>query len=163
MNQHNTDVGAFHAKFGLDVNEPNVPAFPTVEVIGFRLNFLLEELDELANASDFKLAIVDDEVKFIPMTEEEVKERGFLTYKKALGKALDACVDLEYVLQGTIRLYGFHGLCPMGHIYEEAWRRVQRANMSKVRVAKAGDSKRKSTYDVVKPEGWQPPKMDDLV
>jgi hypothetical protein len=34
---------------------------------------------------------------------------------------------------------------------------VQKANMAKVRVAKAEDSKRGSTFDVRKPEGWVGP------
>lgn len=43
------------------------------------------------------------------------------------------------------------------------WADVQRANMSKERVLKAEDSKRGSTWDVRKPEGWIPPRSEELV
>ena len=68
---------------------------------------------------------------------------------------LDALVDLVYVALGTAYLHGFD--------FNEAWRRVQSANMRKVRAERAGDSKRGSTYDVVKPPGWTPPDLSDLV
>lgn len=63
---------------------------------------------------------------------------------------LDALVDLVYVALGTAYMSGFN--------FQEAWRRVHEANMAKVR----GESGR-SSYDVVKPEGWQPPYLGDLV
>lgn len=43
------------------------------------------------------------------------------------------------------------------------WADVQRANMQKERVLKAEDSKRGSTWDVRKPEGWIPPRSEELV
>lgn len=44
-----------------------------------------------------------------------------------------------------------------------AWERVHHANMQKKRAEKASDSKRGSKYDVIKPEGWVPPDLRDLV
>lgn len=70
-------------------------------------------------------------------------------------KQLDALVDLIYVALGTAYLQGFD--------FNEAWRRVHAANMLKIRAEKKEDSKRGSTYDVVKPEGWQAPDLSDLV
>jgi predicted HAD superfamily Cof-like phosphohydrolase len=64
---------------------------------------------------------------------------------------LDALVDLVYVAMGTAYLHGFD--------FAEAWRRVHTANMAKVR----GPSQRSGEYDVIKPEGWQPPYHGDLV
>ena len=75
------------------------------------------------------------------------------THMKA--KKLDALVDLVYVAIGTAYLHGFD--------FNEAWRRVHEANMKKVRAKRADQSKRGSTYDVVKPPGWQPPNLIDLV
>lgn len=43
------------------------------------------------------------------------------------------------------------------------WDDVQRANMSKERALKASDSKRGSTYDVIKPAGWIPPKTQEFI
>jgi len=84
--------------------------------------------------------------------EEELKE-----YKEADTKAdqLDALVDLCYVAIGTAVMQGFD--------FDEAWRRVHEANMKKVRVSSASQSKRGSTLDVVKPPGWTPPDHSDLV
>ena len=72
-----------------------------------------------------------------------------------LEQQLDALVDLVYVAIGTAYLQGFD--------FDEAWRRVHAANMAKIRTMRAADSKRGSTWDVVKPEGWQPPDLSDLV
>ncbi len=72
-----------------------------------------------------------------------------------LEKQLDALVDLMYVLLGTSYLQGFD--------LKEAWNRVHAANMTKIRTERADDSKRGSVYDVVKPEGFRPPDLSDLV
>lgn len=52
-----------------------------------------------------------------------------------------------------------------GMNFIEGWRRVTAANMAKVCVESADDSRsiRKSRYDIVKPEGWTAPVMRDLV
>lgn len=63
---------------------------------------------------------------------------------------LDALVDLVYVAIGTAVSQGF--------AFNEAFKRVHEANMKKVK----GASKRYA-YDIVKPEGWTPPKLGDLV
>lgn len=70
-------------------------------------------------------------------------------------KQLDALVDLLYVAFGTAHLHGFD--------IQTAWSRVHAANMKKIRALREEDSKRGSTYDVVKPPGWIAPKLDDLV
>lgn len=52
-------------------------------------------------------------------------------------------------------------------VYEDAWMTfwndVQRANMSKVRATSVEQSKRKSTLDVVKPEGWIGPITEEIL
>lgn len=68
---------------------------------------------------------------------------------------LDALVDQVYVALGTAWLQGFD--------FNEAFRRVHAANMSKVRTESAEGSKRFSKYDVVKPAGWKAPVLTDLV
>lgn len=88
-------------------------------------------------------------VKFLT---EELNE---FIHSEQLETDLDALVDLVYVALGTAYLQGFD--------FNEAWRRVHEANMKKVRALSPADSKRGSTWDVVKPEGWQPPSLKDLV
>lgn len=79
-------------------------------------------------------------------------------YTFQLGEMLDSFTDQLYVLVGTMYLHGI----PV-EVIEEAWSRVHAKNMLKVRASDVGQSKRGSTLDVVKPEGWEPPTFDDLV
>lgn len=67
---------------------------------------------------------------------------------------LDASVDAVYAILATCAAFGFD--------FDEAWRRVHAANMAKERASNA-DNKRGSQYDVVKPKGWCPPDLSDLV
>lgn len=48
-------------------------------------------------------------------------------------------------------------------LWLELWADVQRANMSKERAQKASDSKRGSTWDVVKPQGWVGPQTEAII
>lgn len=103
------------------------------ELFEFRLKFMEEELEEFAHAQ-----FIGDE-------------------KETLVQQLDAILDLIYVALGTAHLMGFNS-----DILNGAWQRIQKANMAKIRVESAADSKRGSTFDVVKPEGWMPPQFGDL-
>jgi hypothetical protein len=52
----------------------------------------------------------------------------------------------------------YFGAAMMSVPWPECWRHVQAANLAKVRAAADGsDSKRSSTWDVVKPAGWVSP------
>lgn len=132
------DVRAFNKKFGLE--EPEKPACPSVELHQFRYKFMREELLEWDDS------VVAHRIGFT----EEAKTAE-------LANQLDALVDLVYVVLGTVLLQG------MGDVFEEAWSRVQTANMAKVRVANASESKRGSALDMVKPPGWKAPDHTDLV
>ncbi len=48
-------------------------------------------------------------------------------------------------------------------MWDEMWADVQRANMSKVRAERPSDSKRGSTWDVIKPVGWVAPNTDGIL
>ena len=62
----------------------------------------------------------------------------------------DALVDLVYVAMGFAQV--------MGYPWQEIWDAVQKANMSKRRAHADGhDSKRASSFDIVKPPGFVPP------
>lgn len=69
--------------------------------------------------------------------------------------AFDALLDLAYVVFGTAHL--------LGYPWQEGWDLVQAANMAKIRAERAEQSLRGSTWDVVKPEGWQPPDIRGLL
>ena len=89
--------------------------------------------------------------------DEELQEYSTADLAGDLEGQLDALVDLCYVAMGTAYLQGF-----TPERFAEAWSRVHAANMSKVRTKREEDSKRGSTYDVVKPQGWTPPVLSDL-
>lgn len=90
-------------------------------------------------------------VKFL---QEEFDEYKSALRKGDMEQQLDALVDLVYVALGTAVMSGFD--------FEEAWRRVHRANMLKVKPRKGQYTKRRSAFDIIKPPGWQAPDLSDL-
>jgi predicted HAD superfamily Cof-like phosphohydrolase len=154
------NVARFQEKYGIPRNRK--PAFLDDDNMQFRLNFLLEELLELANSVGFDL-------KTLPVGENtdfmfQVADKGVLD----LEGAFDALLDLEFVLHGTAIMMGFNSPPPLGcgkrgTIWGEGQARVFEANMKKVRAVRKEDSKRGSTFDIIKPNGWEPPKFGDLL
>lgn len=133
------DVAEFHRKFNLEYD--GKPRFLPDGIAAFRQKFLVEELTE------YETHIHDSDAIDLANAEEVTP---------TLEGALDALVDLVYVAIGTAHLHGFD--------FREAWRRVHAANMAKVRASSdGGDSKRGSSFDVVKPPGWVAPSHADLV
>lgn len=94
----------------------------------------------------------DFRVKFM---QEELDEYRTAVYAGDLPKQFDALIDLIYVALGTSYLQGFP--------FAKGWAEVQAANMRKVRADEAGQSKRSSTLDVVKPVGWVGPDIDSII
>lgn len=138
-----TDIIDFHHRYGLSYG--GAPRLLPDDLDTFRVLFMAEELQEYAGVQGLT-----------EWLKQALQDRGPSVDSLELREnRLDALVDLVYVALGTAYLSGFN--------FAEAWRRVHRANMSKVRVERAGDSKRGSTFDVVKPPGWTPPSHKDLV
>lgn len=135
------DIEEFHEKFGLDCQFP-MGALDE-ETMAFRHKFLKEELYEWYQSQQ--------------MAMQTFMGRDDAEYTHHLEKTLDGLVDMAYVLFGTVYLHGFKD------VFAEAWRRVHEANMKKVRAELLEDSTRGSTMDVVKPAGWEPPYLTDLV
>lgn len=80
-------------------------------------------------------------------------------YQKAttLADQLDALVDLQVFLLGTVHRQGFE------NVFEKAFARVMQANMQKVLAESAEQSKRGFKRDLIKPAGWTAPDLRDLV
>ena len=133
------DIRKFHEKYGLAYE--GKPRSLSDGLEAFRIGFLHEELEEYKNATH-ALSVAVDEKDDAAITEQ-------------LENQLDALVDLVYVALGTAYLQGFD--------FETAWVRVQEKNMQKVRAKTPEASKRGWAGDVVKPEGWTPPRHTDLV
>lgn len=139
------DVAAFHAKFGQEY--AGKPRMLPPDLHEFRVKFHDEETGEYVEARQLLLSAISEEDR-----------RGIL---HALEKQLDALVDAAWVILGTADLqFGRRA-------FLEAWRRVVKANMAKVRKDSAGDghtdSGRAPKYDIVKPAGWLPPDHRDLI
>ena len=74
---------------------------------------------------------------------------------KTLEEEVDALIDLIYFALGTSYRHGFS--------FYDGWREVHRANLSKIRAVKKEDSKRDYELDVVKPEDWKAPELDNAI
>ena len=85
---------------------------------------------------------------------EELAEYTQAITKGDSAAALDALVDIVYIALGTAWLFNLP--------FEKAWNEVQKANMSKVRT-KSKSKKRGTSFDVVKPKGWQAPDIEQII
>lgn len=119
------DIDQFHRKFELP--RPSKPQLLDAELAKFRIRFMQEELDEFIYAH----------------------QTG------DLAEALDALVDLTYVVLGTAWL--------MNLPFDKAWDAVHTANMKKVRATSHAQSKRQTLFDVVKPPGWTAPDINKVI
>ena len=63
---------------------------------------------------------------------------------------LDALIDLIYIALGTANYENFK--------FDDAFKEVHSCNMKKIQKATE-----RSKWDVVKPEGWQPPNLKDYI
>lgn len=140
---HMRDMIEFHEKFGLEYS--GKPRALPKEINDFRTGFMKEELREYIKASHILHLELGNEQPDPGVLLEQLEDQ------------LDAMVDLVYVVIGTAYLHGY------GPRWQEAWDRVHAANMRKVRAERVEDSKRGSTFDVVKPLGWEKPNHKDIV
>lgn len=132
------DIELFHEKFSLPpTTNPNHSL--SKEVLRFRILFMLEELLEYCQAVGAEL-VSDDEGRYNAV---------FTSNNFNAELAFDSLIDLVYVAVGTAYLHRFP--------FNDGWKLVQDANMSKERVERKEQSKRGSEFDVVKPPGWLPP------
>lgn len=142
------DIELFHKKFELAPTENPGHQLPD-DLLKFRIMFMLEELKEYCDAVG---------LRFVTNTNVPL-DTGTVPTTKAFDaeQAFDALIDLVYVALGTAYMHRFP--------FNDGWARVQAANMAKVRASGADDerSKRKHSADIVKPEGWKPPVLFDLL
>lgn len=134
-----SDVGDFHEKFGLPVVREQGP-----QSLGFGPGPTGAENNE---------ELMQFRIKFM---EEELLEfiKGF--EEGDIAQMADALADLQYVVLGTAHILGLP--------WQALWDDVQRANMTKERAAADGsNSKRGSSFDVVKPEGWVGPETHEIL
>lgn len=148
-----SDVGDFHHKFNLDnvTHKQPGPRPENQELMQFRLKFMLEELLEFAEATNFVLGFDPALGKFTFTLPGPNAQAAPVDH----AKAFDSLLDLAYVVFGSAQV--------LGYPWQEGWDAVQTANMQKIRVTRIEDSLRGSTFDVVKPPGWTPPDITDVL
>lgn len=88
---------------------------------------------------------------------EEIREFDDAHKARDIEGCLDGMIDLIYVASGTLHLMGFSA-----SRQAEAFKRVHKANMKKVKVRSVKESKRGTLWDVKKPQGWKAPDLRDL-
>lgn len=137
------DVLAFQQKFQVPMAQE--PSFLDDQALLFRIKFMVEELHEfvVAHGLPFEVHLVE-----LPAPTARMEQPD-------MHGAADALVDLAYVLHGTALM--------MGLPWPRLWDEVQRANMSKERAKHAGESKRGSALDIIKPPGWKGPDHTDAL
>ena len=92
-------------------------------------------------------------IKFL---REELKEFEDSVHLQDHAGMADALIDLVYVAMGTAHV--------LGYPWQELWNEVQRANMTKERAkADGSNSLRGSSFDVIKPPGWQAPQIEQIM
>lgn len=141
------DVNAFHVKFDQVQENYGVPKVLGGRLFDFRVKFHDEETTEYR----------DEQPKLV----DAYSRQDHREVVNSLELQLDALADAVWVLLGTADIqFG-------KKIFYEAWKRVVKANMAKVRAdrAEAGAkySGRDKRFDIVKPAGWTPPDHRDLV
>jgi predicted HAD superfamily Cof-like phosphohydrolase len=157
-------VGDFHEKFGLANQTHHQPCAAheiTPELVLFRLRFMLEELIETAEGYGYELGIDGghgwNSASIIWQRTKAWNDSRIAgdLFQQDLPKIFDGLIDLVYVALGTAQLHHFP--------WADGFAEVQRANMTKERATRAEQSTRGSTFDVVKPAGWTPPNIIEVL
>jgi len=91
----------------------------------------------------------------ISFMQEELQEYINASNIKDMEGCFDALIDLVYVAIGTAVFHGFP--------FDKGWEEVHKCNMKKIRTKNPLDSKRNSSYDVVKPINWKVPNLKELL
>jgi predicted HAD superfamily Cof-like phosphohydrolase len=148
------DIANFHMKFELTYDQTTPRELPD-DLSLFRIGFLVEELAEYAQASGYT-----NIARSLNDLHQHIKDgaRWMVNRNEVRDpeKQFDSLIDITYVAIGTSYMHGYD--------FDEGWDRVHDANMKKRRVkSDLVGSTRGSIYDVVKPKGWTPADLSDLV
>lgn len=132
--------------------------FSLKEIVNQELNTLGE--DNLLQQTELWGRLINEETNelytHMSVLERDVIDRNPLA--PVMANILDDLVDIVYVVMGMANALNLP--------FQEAWDRVQKANMAKA--IKQDDEtykvkKRASDGKVLKPEGWQPPDIEGVI
>jgi predicted HAD superfamily Cof-like phosphohydrolase len=118
----------------------------------FHAKFGLDNIGNGIGPRQVSPDLMNFRLKFL---QEELNELQEGVDENNIEKIADALIDLVYVAYGTAHLLGLP--------WAELWWEVQKANMTKQRAMNAGESKRGSEFDVIKPAGWKPPNLLNIL
>lgn len=91
----------------------------------------------------------------VKLLREETRELELALEAGDPVEALDALVDLQYVLDGAILSLGYR------NVFHQAFRAVHENNMTKA--GPDGKFMKRADGKVIKPEGWKPPDLRKFV
>jgi predicted HAD superfamily Cof-like phosphohydrolase len=97
----------------------------------------------------------ENEAYRIRFLQEELDEFKDACAAGDLPEMVDALVDLAWVAMGTAHY--------LGAPFNEAWAEVVRANLEKIRVANDPNKPYRAPGAVVKPQGWAPPRIGEVI
>lgn len=127
-----------------------------------QLQEILSKVAEFQKATDQPVSenptltwMFNDSLLRYDLMQEENKEYIVACQNRNLVEVLDACVDMLYILAGTINTHG------LGNILEEAFDRVHENNLTKI--GADGKVLRNPSGKILKPYGYIPVDLSDLV
>lgn len=120
------------------------------DVINFRKKFGLK----ISDAPNWN--VTDEWLDYRnKLMKEEFQELITAQNLHDLPEIADALADLIYVALGTAAGLGFD--------FNSIWNSVHLSNMNKVRTRTENESKRKNMLDLIKPHGWNPPNIEEIL
>ena len=109
-----------------------------------------KDIEKFATACD-QPASPENYAMYLGLIDEEYEELLEAIVNQDKVEQLDALVDILVVTMGAIRAAGWDG--------EGAWNEVMNTNFAKIN-PETGKVIKREDGKVLKPEGWQPPKLD---
>jgi len=114
---------------------------------------LFSDIDKFQTACD-QFPSVNNYNMYLDLITEEYMELQQAVRDQDPVEQLDALIDILVVTIGAIRAGGFDG--------EGAWQEVMNTNFAKIN-PETGKVTKREDGKVLKPEGWQAPKLEPFV
>jgi len=112
-----------------------------------------EDIDRFHTACDQEPSEANYKM-YLSLIKEEYEELQEAVEANDTVEQLDALIDILVVTMGAIRTGGFDG--------EGAWREVMDTNFAKID-PNTGKVRKREDGKVLKPDNWQPPKLEKFI
>lgn len=114
---------------------------------------LFNDIDTFHNACD-QYSNEQNYALYLKLIDEEHNELKEATEANDRVEQLDALIDILVVTLGAIRAGGFDG--------RGAWDEVMKTNFAKID-PETGKVRKRADGKILKPEGWQPPNLENFI